>query len=112
MWRVTCNPLQLWSGAIDASVSFDFNVRETLMASPFRDVFAQETLVYAMGLWPRARESFFQSLCTNVGVVGCFTQPVNPQNTVPGLGDIVAMTSMWIGADDARFAGHQVYSSG
>jgi len=67
---------ELWSGAIDASVSFDFNVRETLMASPFRDVFAQETLVYAMGLWPRARESFFQSLCTNVGVVGCFTQPV------------------------------------
>ena len=84
---VTCNLLQLWTGAIDSSVSFDFNVRESLMASPFRDVFAQETLVYAMAMWPRPRESFFQSLCTNVGVVGCFTQPVNlkPQTSNPKL---------------------------
>jgi hypothetical protein len=66
----------LWSGAMDASVSFDFNVRQSIQASPFRDTFAQETLVYAMAMWPRPRESFFQSLCSNVGVIGCFSQPV------------------------------------
>lgn len=67
---------ELWTGAMDASVSFDFNVRTSLQASPFRDVFVQETLVYAMAMWPRPREAAFQSLCTNVGTVGCFTQPV------------------------------------
>jgi hypothetical protein len=67
---------ELWSGAMDASVSFDFNVRPFIQASPFRDTFAQEILVYAMAMWPRPREQFFQSLCTNTGVVGCFSQPV------------------------------------
>ncbi len=61
---------------MDAAVSFDFNVRPLVQASPFRDTFAQETLVYAMAMWPRPREQFFQSLCTNTGVVGCFNQPM------------------------------------
>jgi hypothetical protein len=67
---------EMWSGSMDTSVSFDFNVLQALRATPFRDNFIQETLVYAMSMWPRPREQFFESLCSNVGVIGCFSQPI------------------------------------
>jgi hypothetical protein len=59
---------EMWSGSMDTSVSFDFNVLQALRATPFRDNFIQETLVYAMSMWPRPREQFFESLCASSAV--------------------------------------------